>query len=451
MIFDKNIKFGFNNRTIQCNECYTENTSNSRFCTVCGAVFCPDCSSSNPIEANFCLECGYKLEEITYVAKQKGMIFFQRENYKDALKCFEKVLIREPANFKLLYKAAKSAYYLSQFDLALMYCNEGLKINPYHKKFLYEKGIIYENLKNYREASNCFSEIIGINYTTGSRPPEHINQQNLSFYEKKETIEYRLYSNLKKMIIDTGNYHYLENFIIKFNGNYNKAESEKLATLLISRGSNISPPETELLLKYESDFMMYQSFKHVIMRSNPQNINDYFHNLMDYFGEYSINWENQFLKLMHERGIVISHEEFTATLTEIKRQKEIENFEKSLNENSRQINIHDVDGMSGRDFEIFLSNVFERKGYKVRLTPETGDQGADIILEKFGEITVVQAKNYSQTVGNSAVQQVVGSIKHYNAHRAMVVTNNYFTKSARELASSNGVILIDREKLLEWL
>ncbi|HNQ62188.1 MAG TPA: restriction endonuclease, partial [Bacteroidia bacterium] len=37
--------------------------------------------------------------------------------------------------------------------------------------------------------------------------------------------------------------------------------------------------------------------------------------------------------------------------------------------------------------------------------------------------------------------------KHYSASKAIVVTNNYFTKGAIDLARSNNVILIDKDKL----
>lgn len=43
-------------------------------------------------------------------------------------------------------------------------------------------------------------------------------------------------------------------------------------------------------------------------------------------------------------------------------------------------------------------------GYDVQNTPLSGDQGADLILEKFGEKTIVQAKRYQGNVTNRAVQ-----------------------------------------------
>ncbi len=60
---------------------------------------------------------------------------------------------------------------------------------------------------------------------------------------------------------------------------------------------------------------------------------------------------------------------------------------------------------------------------------------------------VVQAKFYSSSVGNKAVQEVIASKSFYNADSCMVVTNNTFTSAALELAKVNNVKLIDGKEL----
>ncbi|WP_084804303.1 restriction endonuclease [Halonatronum saccharophilum] len=39
------------------------------------------------------------------------------------------------------------------------------------------------------------------------------------------------------------------------------------------------------------------------------------------------------------------------------------------------------------------------------------------------------------------IQEVIGAKRYYNTQRSIVVTNNYFIKSARELAKINDVEL----------
>lgn len=113
--------------------------------------------------------------------------------------------------------------------------------------------------------------------------------------------------------------------------------------------------------------------------------------------------------------------------------------------------IEEVDLLSGYEFEDFICELFKKMGYSVNKTPGSGDQGIDIIAAKNGMKIGVQTKCYSNSVSNSAVQEVVAGINHYNLSKAVVITNNFFTKSAIELALSNNVILWDRAILKEKL
>lgn len=116
-----------------------------------------------------------------------------------------------------------------------------------------------------------------------------------------------------------------------------------------------------------------------------------------------------------------------------------------------QSGILEVDKMTGEQFEEFLKLRYEKLGYKVELTPKTGDFGADLVLYKESQKIVVQAKRYSRTVGIKAIQEINSAKPHYNAAEAWAVTNNYYTKAAKELAASNQVRLIDRDDLIQFL
>jgi len=110
-----------------------------------------------------------------------------------------------------------------------------------------------------------------------------------------------------------------------------------------------------------------------------------------------------------------------------------------------------VDAMDGFQFEDFLVKIFQTIGYDVKETKRTQDQGADLFVTRFGKSIVIQAKNYSGSVGNSAVQQAISAKTFYACDEAMVVTNSYFTKSAKELAESAMVRLVDRSELQKYL
>lgn len=118
---------------------------------------------------------------------------------------------------------------------------------------------------------------------------------------------------------------------------------------------------------------------------------------------------------------------------------------------NRFITMYLVDGMDGFQFEAFLVEIFQTIGYDVKETKKTADQGADLFVNRFGKNMVIQAKNYTGSVGNSAVQQAISAKAFYGCDEAMVVTNSYFTRSAKELASTAAVRLVDREGLQRYL
>ncbi|RXA20609.1 restriction endonuclease [Methanosarcina sp. MSH10X1] len=104
--------------------------------------------------------------------------------------------------------------------------------------------------------------------------------------------------------------------------------------------------------------------------------------------------------------------------------------------------------MNGYKFEEFMKHVYEQLGYSVYHTPKSGDQGADLILTSKEKTRIaVQVKRYSGKVSNSAVQEVVAAKGFYKCTEGIVVTNSYFTNSARQLAEANFIDLVDRNGL----
>jgi restriction endonuclease len=111
----------------------------------------------------------------------------------------------------------------------------------------------------------------------------------------------------------------------------------------------------------------------------------------------------------------------------------------------------DVSLMTGRQFEEFLARLFEFMGYSdIRMTPAS-DQGGDIVcLSPSGIATVIQAKRWNGPVGNGAVQEVLGAMRHYGCDEGIVVTNSRFTPAAiRLVAGGSDVTLHDKEWLEE--
>lgn len=113
-----------------------------------------------------------------------------------------------------------------------------------------------------------------------------------------------------------------------------------------------------------------------------------------------------------------------------------------------------VDNMSGKEFEHWCGNLLEKIGYyNVVVTPESGDQGVDVVAEKDGIRYAIQCKCYASNLDNSPVQEVnTGkNMPQYRCQIGVVMTNRYFTKGAVEAAEANGVLLWDRDKLKQMI
>ncbi|MGF7436812.1 restriction endonuclease [Lentilactobacillus senioris] len=105
-----------------------------------------------------------------------------------------------------------------------------------------------------------------------------------------------------------------------------------------------------------------------------------------------------------------------------------------------------IDNLSGREFEFYVGQLLEDCGYNVKeVTKSSGDQGVDVIAKnKSNESIAVQCKNYQQSVGNRAIQEIYAGMGFYDIHHGIVITNSVFTESAQELASKLGIELWDR-------
>lgn len=123
----------------------------------------------------------------------------------------------------------------------------------------------------------------------------------------------------------------------------------------------------------------------------------------------------------------------------------IKEKEKRLVERDIQL----TDRMSGREFEVFIAQLYEDLGYQAKITPESGDQGADVIVTSQNKVRIaIQTKRYEGSVGNAAVQEVIAGRIFHKCSTSIVITNSTFTKSAVNLAKQDGKVeLIDRDAL----
>ena len=104
-----------------------------------------------------------------------------------------------------------------------------------------------------------------------------------------------------------------------------------------------------------------------------------------------------------------------------------------------------MDEMEGHDFEYYCADLLKANGFaEAVVTKGSGDFGADIRAEKDGITYAVQCKCYDKPIGVKAVQEVYAGRDYYGKMVGVVMTNQYFTQPAVDLAQKLNIMLWDR-------
>lgn len=173
---------------------------------------------------------------------------------------------------------------------------------------------------------------------------------------------------------------------------------------------------------------------------------------------YSFDWDRlkDFRESVIQNGISVSTKDYREFLIVIKHF--IDSKEKDfLNAGIVAKVSHNLNELNkeGDDFEHLIVRLYNAMGYESKRIGGHGDQGGDVIASKNGENVLIQAKCYSNSVGNAAVQQAVGARQYYGCTSAVVITTAMFTSEAKSLAKANSVELIDgvilKQNLLKYL
>ncbi len=104
-----------------------------------------------------------------------------------------------------------------------------------------------------------------------------------------------------------------------------------------------------------------------------------------------------------------------------------------------------MDDLEGHEFEAYCAALLEQNGFSsVELTPGSRDFGIDILAEKDGVTYAIQCKRYQTTVGVEAVQQAYAGRDFYGRMVGAVMTNQYITAPATQMANKLNIMLWDR-------
>ena len=105
-----------------------------------------------------------------------------------------------------------------------------------------------------------------------------------------------------------------------------------------------------------------------------------------------------------------------------------------------------MDEMEGHDFEYYCSDILADMGFSdIEVTKGSGDFGVDILAEKDGVTYAFQCKCYDKPIGVKAIQEVYAGKDYYDRMVGAVITNQYFTQPAVDMAKKLNVMLWDRD------
>ena len=94
-------------------------------------------------------------------------------------------------------------------------------------------------------------------------------------------------------------------------------------------------------------------------------------------------------------------------------------------------------------FENNCMEILKNNGWNVKETPNTGDQGVDLIASIDNLRICIQCKNHKKPVGNNAVQEISAGKLYWKGTHAVLVSKSGYTKSAQKLAKANKVKLLN--------
>ncbi|MFC0550204.1 restriction endonuclease [Planotetraspora thailandica] len=114
-----------------------------------------------------------------------------------------------------------------------------------------------------------------------------------------------------------------------------------------------------------------------------------------------------------------------------------------------------VERLDPRRFEELAAELLRRDGFRrVSVVGGAGDRGIDVVgVASDGARYAIQCKYYTRAVGPGQVRDFVGALqaKPYRDHRGVLITSHYLSAEATRTAGEHDLIVIDRDRLGDWL
>jgi Holliday junction resolvasome RuvABC ATP-dependent DNA helicase subunit len=111
--------------------------------------------------------------------------------------------------------------------------------------------------------------------------------------------------------------------------------------------------------------------------------------------------------------------------------------------------VSSVCSMTAVAFKEFTVSLFHEMGYTVEITPETSDNGIDLLLRKNNQLIAVQCKRWNTPIREPIVRDFYSVLMSSGAQSGYIVTTSTFTSHAYSFAQGKPIQLIDLEALVD--
>ena len=101
--------------------------------------------------------------------------------------------------------------------------------------------------------------------------------------------------------------------------------------------------------------------------------------------------------------------------------------------------------MTPDQYEKYVANYFQNKGYKVKQTPYSNDYGVDVFAEKNKEKIAIQAKMFSNSnrkINRQMVMEFYGAKDFFNCNKGIIVTDGEIIQNAKDVADKLGIEIL---------
>lgn len=283
----------------------------------------------------------------------------------------------------------------------------------------YENKIIdmvYNTVKNLKDNSITFTELIYIISEDVRRSGEHITSQIVN--RIKQVIEQNFYISDNQEV-------QLSKKILYLDQEDNSTLFKKLYELV--------PTYVEKLLKSKEKFVL----------------EDLYLELID---ELSDGNNQTFLDIINDDKNIKEISSLVADKTDIDGDFYVK---KSLPHNINY-NAIDVATMDPYDFEDLCKQLFEKEGFvNVHRKGGSGDMGVDVVAQQFNGNTkdfwLIQCKRWVGNVDATPLQRLVSERERLGAQQIACYTTSDYTKDAKKVAKAQGVMIINGNELVQKL